>query len=323
MFASDPDPVGPLPLPLPAGRRSSPSVRADDPLLAAVGGTPLVPLRTIGRGDGAGFELWGKLEARNPSGSVKDRPALAIVRAALDEGTLGAGRTLVDASSGNTALAYAWLGARCGFGVRLYVPRNANPDRLRAIRELGAELVLSDPAEGTDGAREEARACAAREPGRFFFADQYRNPANPRAHYTGTGPEIWKQTHGRITHLVAGVGTGGTISGTGRFLKEQRPSLQVVGVEPTGPMHGLEGLKHLPTAQVPETYDPGTIDLTVRIETEEAESMVRRLAREEGLRVGRSSGAAVAAAARIGAASEGAFLVAVLPDGGSHEEGDR
>ena len=318
MFASDSARLGPASHRAPE-RLSAP--RIDDPLLRAVGGTPLVPLTTLVREGGAGFELWGKLESMNPTGSVKDRPALAIVRSALADGSLANGRTLVDASSGNTGLAYAMLGARIGFPVRLYLPRNANPARLEAIRAFGTEVVLTDPGEGTDGAQREARAAAEADPARFFLADQYHNPANPRAHYTGTGPEIWQQTHGRLTHLVAGVGTGGTISGTGRFLKEQRASIRVIGVEPTGPMHGLEGLKHLPTAVRPGTYDPAVLDETVRVETEEALQMVERLARQEGLRVGPSAGAAVVAAVQVGRSAPGAVVVAILPDSGGRHGG--
>jgi S-sulfo-L-cysteine synthase (O-acetyl-L-serine-dependent) len=289
---------------------------ATDPLIAAVGATPLVPLWSVAASAGPSFELWAKVESFNPSGSVKDRAALAIVRAALADGRLGNGRTLVDASSGNTGVAFALLGARLGFAVRLYVPRNANPARLRSIRAYGAEVVLTDPGEGTDGAQVEARAFAERDPERYFFADQYRNPANPRAHYLTTGPEIWRQSAGRLTHFVAGVGTGGTISGAGRFLKEQRPDVRVIGVEPTGPLHGLEGLKHLPTALMPSTYDPAVLDTTVRIDTESAERMAVRLARDEGLRVGPSAGAAVVASLEVASSYSTAVVVTVLPDAG-------
>ncbi len=297
---------------------TSPPARgaAPDALLAAVGETPLVPLRRLAESLGHRSEIWGKLELRNPSGSVKDRAALAIVRAALDDGRLGRGQTLVDASSGNTGLAYAWIGARLGFPVRLFLPRNASPARLRAIAAHGAEVVLTDPAEGTDGAQREARALAEGTPSRYFFADQYNNPANPAAHYAGTGPEIWRDSAGRLTHFVAGIGTGGTISGAGRYLKERRPGLRVIGVEPTGPLHGLEGLKHLPTAVRPGTYDGRVVDATIRVETEEAIAMAAQVARLEGIRIGRSAGAALVAAGRVGAAEAGAVVVAVLPDAG-------
>ena len=285
--------------------------------MGSAGSTPLVPLRKLARALGAPFELWGKLESANPSGSVKDRAASAIVRTALASGKLTRGRTLVDASSGNTAVAYARLAAPFGFAVRLYVPSNANPSRLATLRAFGVTVVLTDPAEGTDGARGEARAFAEEDPSERYFADQYNNPANAAAHYTGTGPEIWRQSRGAVTHLIAGVGTGGTVTGTGRFLKEQRPSIRVVAVEPTGPMHGLEGLKHLPTALRPGVYDATVPDETARIETEEAIAMVERVAREERLVIGRSAGAAIAAALGLGNAARGGFLVVVLPDAGS------
>ena len=265
--------------------------------------------------------MWAKLESRNPTGSVKDRAALAIVRAALSDGRLPTGRTLVDASSGNTAVAYAMLGARLGFPVRLYIPRNANSARLRAIEAYGAEVVLTDPAEGTDGAQRAAKACADSDRKRYFLADQYNNPANPEAHYTGTGPELWLQTRGRITHLVAGVGTGGTISGTGRYLKERNPAVRVIGVEPTGPIHGLEGLKHLATAVRPGTYDGRVVDATVRVETEPALATAALLAREEGLRVGPSGAAALSVALEVARAEPTSLVVAIVPDAGEPREG--
>jgi cysteine synthase B len=312
MYASDPAPVV----------RESASVRGrtsagtvDDPLARAVGHTPLLPLVRLGETVDGGFELWGKAEFLNPSGSVKDRAALGIVERAFADGSLGASRVLLDASSGNTAVSLAMLGARLGFGVELCVPRNANPERVARIRAYGAEIVFTDPAEGTDGAQREARARSLDSPERYFYADQYNNPANPDAHFRTTGPEIWQQTAGRVTDLVAGVGTGGTISGTGRFLKEQKAEFRVTGVEPAGPVHGIEGLKHLPSARRPSTYDEFVVDVTIRVETEVAQEMQRRLAREEGLSVGVSSGAAVVAALEVGRVHPGAIIVAILPDG--------
>jgi S-sulfo-L-cysteine synthase (O-acetyl-L-serine-dependent) len=262
----------------------------------------------------ATFELWAKAEFLNPTGSVKDRAALEIVRAGLESGALDGGRTLLDASSGNTAVAYAMLGARLGFPVELCLPRNASSERVARVLGYGARVTFTDPAEGTDGAQQEARRRAREDPGRYWYPDQYNHDSNPLAHYRHTGPEIWDQCAARVTIFVAGVGTGGTITGAGRYLKEQRPSLRVVGVEPDGPIHGIEGLKHLPTALRPSTYDVRWVDETVRVDTESAQEMRRRLAREEGLSVGTSSGAAVVASVRVGRSHPGAVVVTVLPD---------
>jgi S-sulfo-L-cysteine synthase (O-acetyl-L-serine-dependent) len=320
MHASDPAAVVE---PAPSARSVAPSASpASDPLVAAIGRTPLLPLGRLVAAEGGGFTLAAKAEFLNPTGSVKDRAAAAMVRAGLESGQLRSGRTLLDASSGNTALAYAMLGARLGFPVELVLPRNAHPERVERIRAFGAAVRFTDPGEGTDGAQQEARRLADAEPDRYFFPDQYNNPANPGAHERTTGPEIWEQTDGRLTHFVAGVGTGGTISGVGHFLHRVAPSVRIVGVEPTGPIHGLEGLKHLPTALRPSTYDAAVVDETIRIETEEAERVRERLGREEGLHVGASAGAAVAAALRIGRAAPGAYVVTILPDGGHGRPGE-
>ncbi len=292
-----------------------------DPWISAIGHTPLVPLRATAAREGVLAEIWGKVEGLNPTGSVKDRAAAEIVRVALSDGHLGSGQTLVDASSGNTAVAYAMLGARWRFPVRLFVPSNAHPERLARLEAFGAEVELTDAGAGTDGAQGVARELAASEPGRFFYADQYANPANPRAHYRTTGPELWRQSRGRLTHLVCGVGTGGTVSGTGRFLKEQDPTIEVVAVEPDEPMHGLEGLKHLPTARVPANYDPTVIDRTIRVATDDALHLRDRLGREEGLWLGPSSAAAVWAALEVGRTASGARVAVVLPDMAGAREG--
>jgi S-sulfo-L-cysteine synthase (O-acetyl-L-serine-dependent) len=315
MYSPDPAPVASPRSP--SGAESHPRRNPlEDALVAAIGNTPLVALGAIAEGAGGGFELWAKAEHLNPTGSVKDRTARGIVLDAISSGRLGPGRTLMDASSGNTAVAYAMLGARLGFTVELILPANAHPSRTERVRAFGAAIVLTDASDGTDGAQREARRRAGLEPGRYFYPDQYNNPSNPRAHYATTGPEIWRQTRGRVTHFVAGVGTGGTISGVGRFLKEMNPAVRVVGVEPPGPIHGIEGLKHLPTALRPSTYDDRLIDETLRVDTEDALSMQARLAREEGLHVGASAGAAVWAAVETGRSTPGAVVVTVLPDGG-------
>ena len=303
------------------GSFSRPEASAGDPLVAAIGNTPLVPLRAMVSRAGGGFELWAKAEQLNPTGSVKDRTAKGIVLDALDAGLLAPGRTLMDASSGNTAVAYAMLGARLGFPVELILPGNAHPSRVARIRAFGASIVFTDASDGTDGAQREAKRRAAEFPERYFYPDQYNNPSNPRAHYASTGPEIWQQSAGRVTHFVAGVGTGGTISGVSRFLKEQNPDVRTIGVEPPGPIHGIEGLKHLPTALRPSTYDDRFIDSTMRVDTEDALETQFRLAREEGLNVGASAGAAVWAALEVGRSATGSVVVTILPDGGHEPDG--
>jgi len=317
MYSPDPAPVSSGRVRL--GRSAQPRKNAsEDPLVRAIGNTPLVPLGSIVADAGGGFELWAKAEQFNPTGSVKDRTARGIVLDALSDGRLESGRTLLDASSGNTAVAYAMLGARLGFPVELILPGNAHPSRIARVQAFGASVVLTDPTDGTDGAQREARRRAAAAPERYFYPDQYNNPSNPGAHYSTTGPEIWAQVAGRLTHFVAGVGTGGTISGASRFLREKNPHIRVVGVQPPGPIHGIEGLKHLPTALRPSTYDESLVDTTVRVETEDALAMQRRLVHEEGLGVGASAGAAVWAALEVGRSSPGAVVVTILPDAG-HE----
>ncbi len=296
--------------------------RAGSELTDLVGRTPLLRLGRIGR-EVAPVELLAKAEWLNPGGSVKDRTALAIVLDAERAGKLAKGSTILDATSGNTGIAYAWIGAARGYRVKLCVPRNANPERKRTLRALGAELVLTDPLEGTDGAIREARRLHRSSPGRYFYADQYGNPANWRAHYEGTGREIWEQTGGRITHFVAGLGTSGTFVGAGRRLRELSPGIRLVSVQPDSAFHGLEGLKHMAAAIVPAIYDPLLADEQRFVATETAYATVRRLAREEGLRVGPSSGAAVAAALEVARGLERGVVVTVLPDGGDRYLSER
>jgi S-sulfo-L-cysteine synthase (O-acetyl-L-serine-dependent) len=281
-------------------------------LTARIGHTPLVPIAGLDVPDGVA--VLGKLESANPGGSVKDRAAWAIIQAAERDGSLAGGRRLLDATSGNTGIAYAWIGARRGIGVTLCLPANANVERRRLIAALGAEIVATDPMDGTDGAIRAARALARRHPQRYFHADQYANPANWRAHYHGTAVEIWEQTEGRITHLVAGIGTSGTLVGCARRLHEFDPAIEVIAVQPDGPLHALEGLKHLPTALVPPIYDPAAHRRTIAIASEEAIATVKAQART-GLLLGWSAGAAVAAAERVARGLDSGVVVCVLPDG--------
>jgi cysteine synthase B len=284
------------------------------PLLLRIGDTPLVELQRIPRG--TGLRVFAKLESANPGGSVKDRAARSIVQHALLTGALP-GRRLLDASSGNTGIAYAMLGGALGFGVTLFLPATASPERKKILRAYGAEVIETDPLEGTDGAILEARRLAEDEPNSYYYADQYSNPANPRAHETTTGPEILRQLKGQPLDLfVAGLGTSGTFVGTARYLKKASPRTRLVSVEPDGPLHGLEGLKHMASAIVPRIYDATLADARVGVATEEAQEVTRRLAREEGLLVGLSSGAAVAAALRVGRETEARTVAVILPDGG-------
>jgi len=291
-------------------------------LWGLVGNTPLVPVPPSHALPRPSAPLLLKAEWLNPGGSVKDRTALFILRDGIARGELPRKR-LLDASSGNTAIAYAMLGAAAGVGVTVYVPANASTERKLLLEMYGAEVVFTDPLEGTDGAIRKARELAAARPDLYWYADQYGHPANPRAHYLTTAEEIWRQTDGRITHFVAGLGTTGTMMGAGRRLKELNPRIELVAVQPDGPFHGLEGLKHLATAIVPRIYDPGVPDRTEFIATEEAEDAVRRLAREAGLFVGWSTGAAVVAAERILTALDRprpaatALIVVIAPDAGT------
>jgi cysteine synthase B len=282
-------------------------------LRARVGDTPLVRLKRLTAGLPEAVEVWVKCEWFNPGGSVKDRAAAWILEAALASGELRPGRRLLDASSGNTGIAYAWLAASLGLEVTLCLPANANAERKRILAAYGVELVLTDPLEGSDGAILKARELA-RDAERYLYLDQYANEANWRAHLESTGPEIWAQTQGRVTHFVATLGTSGTFTGTGRYLKPRGVTL--VSVQPDSPFHGLEGLKHMETAIVPPIYDPELADLELGAPTEESFALVRRLAREEGLLAGISSGAAVWAALEVASTLTEGVVVAMLPDSG-------
>jgi cysteine synthase B len=281
-----------------------------------VGNTPLIPVPTFQPSNLP--TLYLKCEWLNPGGSVKDRPALFILRDGIANGALPAKR-LLDASSGNTAIAYAMLGAAAGVRVTVCVPANASAERKALLEAYGAEVVLTDPLEGSDGAIRKARELAADRPDLYWYADQYGHPANPRAHRLTTAEELWRQTAGRVTHFVAGVGTSGTLVGAGGRLKELNPAIELVAVQPDGPFHGLEGLKHLDTALMPAIYDPALPDRTEFVSTEEAEVTVVRLAREAGLFVGWSAGAAVVAAERVltvRPTGRPAVCVVIAPDSG-------
>src|SRR5436189_4555103 len=279
-----------------------------------IGRTPLVGLRRFERQTPA-VELYAKVEWQNPGGSVKDRAAARMILEGEASGALTRDRTILDATSGNTGIAYATIGAARGYKVTLCVPGNASPERKLILRALGARLVLTDPLEGTDGAIREARRLHAAEPERYFYPDQYNNDANWRAHFDTTGPEIIEQTSGRLTHFVAGLGTSGTFVGTGRRLRQFNAAIQLISFQPSSPLHGLEGLKHMASAIVPVIYDRTLADEDLRVGTETAYVMVRRLAREEGLLAGISSGAALAATLDVAKRIDRGVVVTIFPDG--------
>jgi cysteine synthase B len=312
-------------------------------VLDAIGNTPLFRLSRIER-DLRGVELYAKAEWLNPGGSVKDRPAARMICEALNHGHLTPQRRILDATSGNTGIAYAMIGAALGYGVTLCVPTNITPERRRILRAYGPELVFTDPLEGSDGAIREARRRFAEDPGRYFYADQYNNDFNWRAHYDETAIEIWDQTTGRVTHFVAGLGTSGTFVGTGRRLRELNHTVTLVSVQPDSAFHGLEGLKHMDTAIVPGIYDPTIADHDLRVSTDDAYAMTRRIAAEEGLLVGISSGAALAGALHLlhregrevrsapppeghgfspGVTERHAVVVVIFPDGGERYLSER
>ena len=286
-------------------------------LLDRIGDTPLVRLPRL-TAHLNGVQVLGKAEWMNPGGSVKDRAASAIVAAAETSGELGGGKHLLDATSGNTGIAYSMLGAARGFGVTLCMPSNVSPERKKILAAYGANIVWTDPADGSDGAIRKARSLAASDPQKYFYADQYGNNNNWLAHYLGTANEIWKQTEGRITHFVAGLGTSGTFMGTTRRLRELNPAVQCISMQPDSPFNGLEGLKHMETAIVPPIYDPKLADRNIEMSTERAYVMAKKLGKTEGLLVGVSAAAAVAASLQVAeeehAAGREAVIVTILCD---------
>ena len=285
-------------------------------LLDVVGNTPLLRLTRSAKDLPPGVAVFAKAEYFNPGGSVKDRAALNMIETGERDGRLTPGKTILDATSGNTGIAYAWIGAAKGYPVTLCLPSNASPERKKILSAYGAELILTDPRSGTDGAQIKAKEIAAASPERYFYPDQYNNDANWRSHFEETGPEIWRDTDGRVTHFVAGLGTTGTFVGTGRFLKQCDPNIQIISMQPATPLHGLEGMKHLETAIVPGIYDPSLADREVTVETEDAYAMCKCLAREEGLFVGISAAANVLAALRIAKELKEGVVVTILCDSG-------
>jgi cysteine synthase B len=293
-------------------------------LEAQIGNTPLLRLRRLAQDVPDGVEVLLKAEHMNPGGSVKDRAALSIILEAERSGRLYSGKVILDATSGNTGIAYAMLGAARGYAVTLCLPANASDERKQILKLYGAELIETDPLQGSDGAQLVAREIFEQDEKKFFYADQYNNDANWRAHYMTTAPEIWAQTEGRITHFVAGLGTCGTFTGVGRKLRELDRTVRLISMEPDSPIHGLEGLKHLPTSRMPGIFDPGLADDTVEIATEEAQAMTRRLAREEGLFVGVSAGANVVAALALARKlPRDSVVVTILCDGGERYMSER
>jgi len=286
-------------------------------LLDTIGNTPLLRLESLTEGL-PGIDILGKAEWANPGGSVKDRAAASIVRAALESGELSAGRILLDSTSGNTGIAYAMLGAALNFPVTLVMPTNVSPERKKILKAFGVEIIYTDPGEGSDGAIRKVREIAAAEPEKYFYADQYSNPANWQAHYQGTANEIWYQTHGRVTHFVSMLGTTGTFVGATRRLKELNPKIRCISLQPDSPFHGIEGAKYMPMAIVPAIYDPSLADENLEISTEQSYAMCQRMAREEGLLLGISAAAALVGSLRVArqvaARGEHAVIVTVLCD---------
>ena len=299
-----------------SANRVGPSASRATTVDKLVGNTPLIRLRNVTAGLAPGVSVLAKAEFFNPGGSVKDRAALSMIRDGERRGALTPGKTIIDASSGNTGIAYAWIGAALGYKVRICLPSNASPERKKMLRAFGAEVTLTSPLEGTDGAQRRAKEIVADDAdGAYFYPDQYNNDANWRAHYHGTANEIWEQTDGTVTHFVAGLGTTGTFVGVTRRLKELNPAIVCESFQPESPMHGLEGMKHLETAIVPGIWDPGLPDRELWAGTEEAYTMVKRLCREEGLFVGISAGAAVDQALRVARTLTAGVVVTILCDG--------
>ena len=285
-------------------------------VLDLIGNTPLLEIQRIGAGLPSGVKVFAKLEGFNPGGSVKDRPAWRMIQQGLSDGKLHPGKTILDSTSGNTGIALALIGSVLGYPVELVIPANVSNERKLIINAYGAKITYSDPMEGSDGAIRLCRQIIAAEPEKYYKPDQYFNPMNPAAHYENTGPEIYRQTNGTITHFLAGIGTGGTVMGTGRYLKEVNPNIQVIAVEPDDALHGLEGLKHMASSIVPGIYHEDQLDSKISVSTEDAYAMVYRLSQEEGVLVGQSSGAALCAALKVARKLRSGTVVTIFPDFG-------
>jgi len=290
--------------------------RKVESVLDLIGNTPLLEISRITEGINSGVKIFAKLEGFNPGGSVKDRPALRMVQDGLRAGKLHKGKTILDSTSGNTGIALALIGRVVGYPVELVMPANVSIERKQIIHAYEANVTYSDPLEGSDGAIRLCRKILEKNPGKYFKPDQYFNPMNPQVHYETTGPEIYRQTNGSITHFVAGIGTGGTVMGTGRYLKEVNPAIQVIAVEPDDALHGLEGLKHMASSIVPGIYHEEELDKKIPVSTEDAYSMVYRLSQDEGILVGQSSGAAMFAALSLARNLRSGTIVTVFPDFG-------
>jgi len=294
----------------------SAELKKAESVLDLIGETPLLEIRKIAHGISRGVRIFAKLEGFNPGGSVKDRPALRMVQEGIKSGNLKEGKTILDSSSGNTGIALALIGRVLGYPVELVMPSNVSTERKRIVHALGAKVVFSDPLEGSDGAIRLCRKIIAEHPEKYFKPDQYFNPMNSEAHYETTGPEVYRQTQGQITHFIAGIGTGGTIMGAGRFLKEMDPKIRVIAVEPDDALHGLEGLKHMSSSIVPGIYHEEKLDEKIPVFTEDAYAMVYRLSQEEGILVGQSSGAAMYVTLQVARRLGSGTLVTIFPDFG-------
>jgi cysteine synthase B len=290
--------------------------RKVESVLDLIGNTPLLEIQRITEGLPPSVKIFAKLEGLNPGGSVKDRPAWRMIQEGLRSGKLHPGKTILDSTSGNTGIAMAMIGCVLGYPVELVIPANVSNERKLIINAYGAKITFSDPMEGSDGAIRLCREVLQADPEKYYKPDQYFNPMNPQAHYENTGPEIYRQTERGVTHFLAGIGTGGTVMGTGRYLKEVDPKIQVIAVEPDDALHGLEGLKHMASSIVPGIYHEDRLDGKVPVSTEDAYSMVYRLSQEEGVLVGQSSGAALFAALKVARKLDSGTVVTIFPDFG-------